>query len=240
MFVFVKWSILFLASTLVFVLGFFHSLLRPKHPDNVYWTCQWLKILAPKILGVEITGRGLERLNQSRPCIFVSNHQNNFDMFPGSWTCPPRTVTLGKKSLIWIPIFGLFYWLSGNFLIDRKKKDKAYASLKEVAHKVKQQNISVWVMPEGTRSWGRGLLPFKKGAFYLAILAQVPVVPVCFSSYHRKFDFTKHPPGKVLVSVLPALATMGKSVNEAEEMAQTVRELMKDEINKLDAEVSLG
>jgi len=232
-----KWATLILTSTLVFVVGFFHSLIRPKHPNNVYWTCQILKHLAPKILGIQIEGRETQRLNQSRPCVFISNHQNNFDMFPGSWSCPPRTVTLGKKSLIWIPIFGVFYWLSGNFFIDRKNKEKAYESLKEVAKRIKETNTSVWVMPEGTRSRGRGLLPFKKGAFYLALLAQVPIVPVCFSNYHEKFDFKKRPPGKILVSVLPPLMTAGKDTSDAEELASKAYSMMELEIQKLDREI---
>lgn len=240
MIAFMRWAILFLTSTLVFVIGFFHSLLRPKHPDNVYWTCQLLKKLAPKILGVEIEGRGLERLNQFRPCIFISNHQNNFDMFPGSWSFPPRTVTLGKKTLIWIPIFGLFYWLSGNFFIDRKNREKAYESLQEVATKIKREGISVWVMPEGTRSKGRGLLPFKKGAFYLALISQAPIVPVCFSSYHKKFNFKKSPPGKVLISVLPPIQTAGKKSDDAAELAQQLHDIMKKEIESLDQEINLS
>lgn len=237
---FLRWGTLFVTTTLVFVLGFFHSLMRPRHPDNVYWTCQRLKSLPQAILGISFIGRGLERLEHNRPCIFISNHQNNFDMFPGSWCCPRRTVTLGKTSLLWVPIFGLFYAFSGNFFIDRKNKEKAYASLKEVARKIKDNNTSVWVMPEGTRSWGRGLLPFKKGAFYLAILAQVPVVPICFSSYHKKFNFKKRPPGKVIISVLPALSTVGKDTGQAVDLAQQARELMKNEIEKLDRELALS
>ena len=50
--------------------------------------------------------------------------------------------------------------------------------------------LSLWVFPEGTRSNlpFPDLLPFKKGAFHLAVQAQVPIVPVVCENYHRYFD----------------------------------------------------
>ena len=52
------------------------------------------------------------------------------------------------------------------------------------------QQVSLWIFPEGTRSLAADpiLLPFKKGAFHLAVQAQVPIVPVVCENYHRLFD----------------------------------------------------
>ena len=79
----------------------------------------------------------------------------------------PGTVSLGKRSLVYIPLFGWLYWLSGNILIDRKNKSKARDTLGVAIKKIIERRISVWVFPEGTRSYSEGLLPFKTGAFEL-------------------------------------------------------------------------
>ncbi len=64
-----------------------------------------------------------------------------------------------------MPLFGQLYWLSGNILIDRKNRTRAFETMAETARKIKEKCLSVWIFPEGTRSRGRGLLPFKLGHF---------------------------------------------------------------------------
>jgi 1-acyl-sn-glycerol-3-phosphate acyltransferase len=63
------------------------------------------------------------------------------------------------------PVFGQLYWLTGNLLIDRNNRAKAHGTIAEVVNAFKKRKISFWMFPEGTRSRGRGLLPFKTGAF---------------------------------------------------------------------------
>jgi 1-acyl-sn-glycerol-3-phosphate acyltransferase len=60
-------------------------------------------------------------------------------------------------------VFGLLYWLTGNLLIDRNNRAKAHGTIAQVVKHIQKRNISVWMFPEGTRSRGRGLLPFKTG-----------------------------------------------------------------------------
>jgi 1-acyl-sn-glycerol-3-phosphate acyltransferase len=116
----------------------------------------------------------------------ISNHQNNFDIFVVGSFVTHHTVSVGKKVIKYFPFFGQIYWLSGNILIDRKKKKSAIGTMNQASTQIVQKKIRVWVMPEGTRSKGRGLLPFKKGAFYLSQQSDVPIIPVCISSYHNR------------------------------------------------------
>src|SRR5690606_18018885 len=104
------------------MLGIIIGILRPFNPGNVSLTGKILCPMGFKILGVEFELRGSEIFDQTSPAVILSNHQNNFDMFPGGATIPKTAVTLGKTSIIWIPFFGLFYWLSGNIFIDRRNK----------------------------------------------------------------------------------------------------------------------
>lgn len=87
---------------------------------------------------------------------------------------PPNTVSVGKKSLKWIPLFGLFFGISGNIYIDRSDRKQAINSFNEAIPRIKSNKLNIWLFPEGTRGDSKALLPFKKGAFHLAIDAQVP------------------------------------------------------------------
>lgn len=169
-------AMLFLA--LLTVPGLLYCLFRPFHPELVYWVSRafgWLKPL----LGINVSLIGAERLQNLGPCVLICNHQSNLDLPVCSSALPKGAVTLGKKSLKWIPVFGLFYWLSGNLMIDRQNSERAAGTLQKAIDRIRHENLKVWVFPEGTRSYGRGLLRFKTGAFRLAQQAGVPIIPIC-------------------------------------------------------------
>lgn len=217
--------------------GVIISLLRPFNPDNVRIGARAVA-LGRYILGIKVIRRNREIFAQNHPCIVVSNHMDNMDIFYGGATIPKRCVSIGKKSIIWIPFFGLYYWLSGNILIDRKNKKSAFETMDIAAKKIKENDISVWIMPEGTRSRGRGLLPFKKGPFITAIKAQVPIIPVAISNYINNINLNKWHATTMLIEVLPPIPTEGLTVHDANELKERVYQLMKEAIDRLDHEVA--
>ncbi len=231
--------ILFIVIWIIFStsLGIIVSIFRPFHPNNIKVTSN-LIAYGRKFLGIKIHVRNREEFDHNRPCVMVSNHQHNLDIFPGCTALPDRTVTIGKKSIIWIPFFGIFYWITGNILIDRKNKKRAFEAMDVAAKSIKERSISVWIMAEGTRSKGRGLLPFKKGPFITAIKADVPVIPIAISSYVGKLNFNRWHSGTILIEILPAVATHGLSVHDAHDLKDRVHAMMKTTIEKLDLEVA--
>lgn len=80
--------------------------------------------------------------------------------------------------------------LSGDIFIDRNQRQSAIETLNAVGYTLKKNNISLFMFPEGTRSGlsRPDLLPFKKGAFHLAIQSQLPIVPMVCENYHHVFD----------------------------------------------------
>jgi len=189
------------------------------------------------ILRIELELRNKEILDSVSPAVIISNHQDNLDIFPGVYALPERTVTIGKKSILYIPFFGLFFWLSGNILIDRKNKKRAFETMDTAANAIKDKKISVWIMPEGTRSKGRGVLPFKKGAFVTAIKAQVPIVPIAISSYTKHLKIGKWNSGKIIVQVLPPISTAGLTVDDVERILNQSYHSIKDTVQALDNEI---
>lgn len=220
--------------------GILVGICRPFDPRNTKIAAS-LIAWGRHLLGVEIEVRNREILDAHKPCIYISNHQHNMDIFPGGLTLPSNTVTIGKKAIIYIPFFGQFFWLSGNILIDRKNKKSAFETMDQTANIIKEKNVSVWIMPEGTRSKGRGVLPFKKGPFITAVKAQVPVVPIAISSYTKHLSLSSWKAGKIIVQVLPPIMTTGLVTNdEANIIKDQAYEIMKETVRLLDAEIELS
>ena len=233
----VRFILTVILLALVGIVGTIVSAIRPFNPSNVFVMAKMVR-LGTKILGIEIIKRNVEKLEENSPGLFISNHQHNIDIFIACHILPDRTVSLGKKSLRWIPLFGQFYWLSGNVLIDRNNKRSAHGTMDQVGIAIREKNTSIWMMPEGTRSHGRGVLPFKKGAFFTAINAQVPISPICVSSYDKSIDFSRWRAGKVIVEVLDPIPTKGLTKRDVGELCASTHELVKNKVQELDNELS--
>lgn len=222
-------------AVLTFVFGTLYMLLSPRNPKHTYWLARWFCKMTP-VLGYKLEMRLPEDHYQREPSIFIGNHQNNFDLFSLSNAVVPGVVTVGKKSLIWIPLFGLIYWLSGNVLIDRGNRKSAIGTIGQVAKQVREKGLSIWMFPEGTRSRGRGMLPFKTGAFHAAMEAKAPVVPVVCSSTDG-FSLNRWNNGRVIVEVLPTVDSSAYSKATVHDFANHCRDLMKAKFDELNAEI---
>ncbi|GFD79830.1 1-acyl-sn-glycerol-3-phosphate acyltransferase [Alteromonas sp. KUL156] len=168
-----------------------------------------------KIVGLKLIIRKDPSVKINEPYVFIANHQNSFDVITICKAALPGVVTIGKKSLKWIPIFGQIYWLSGNIMIDRKNSGKARNTLDIAANRIAKKKTSVWLFPEGTRSNGRGILPFKQGAFRLAKTTNEPVVMVTASNLHKKVKWNRWDNGIVLIDISPPVPlTEEQSIKE--------------------------
>ncbi|HDR1499894.1 TPA: 1-acylglycerol-3-phosphate O-acyltransferase [Pasteurella multocida] len=222
---------------LICVLGSIYSFIRFRNPSNVGIMARWFGRLHP-LFGLTVEHRFPKNVDKFGRCIYIGNHQNNYDMVTISYMVQPRTVSVGKKSLIWIPFFGLLYWVTGNILIDRENRTKAHGTMNEVARRIHDDDLSVWMFPEGTRSRGRGLLPFKTGAFYAAIAAGVPIVPVVCSTTQGKIDLNRWDNGKVICDMLEPIDVSAYDKENVRELAAHCHQLMAQRIAELDAEIA--
>jgi lysophosphatidate acyltransferase len=155
---------------------------------------QWTTARAFKWLGILTTGirfdildNGEQILNSTRPAVFVLNHQTELDVLLLGWVWPQHCSVTAKKSLRNIPVLGWFMTLSGSVFIDRVDRSQAMKAFEGAARAMREKQQSVVIFPEGTRSYSAEpmLLPFKKGAFHLAVQAGVPIVPIVAENYSR-------------------------------------------------------
>src|SRR5471032_2036200 len=224
-------------SILLSILGCVYCLFSPRNPKHVATFGHMFGRLAP-VLGITVEKRIPPEAAHYGNCIYIANHQNNYDMVTAASMVQPRTVTVGKKSLLWIPFFGQLYWLTGNLLIDRENSSRAHGTISEIVRQIKKKNVSIWMFPEGTRSRGRGLMPFKMGAFYAAIAAGVPVVPICVSNTSNKIKLNRWSNGLVIVEMLPPIDTSQYGKERLRELSNHCHQIMADKIAELDAEVA--
>lgn len=222
-------------AVLMFIFGCGYCLLSPRNPRHVYTFGRMFARMST-VFGITLELRVPEDANERGQHIYLGNHQNNWDLFTISAALTPNAVTVGKKSLVWLPLFGQLYWLTGNILIDRANRTKAAGTIGQIAEQIKKNKVSVWMFPEGTRSRGRGLLPFKTGAFHAAIAAQVPIVPIICSSTD-KVKLNRWNNGHVIVEMLPAIDTNDYSKENVRQLLKECRNQMKDKLAQLDAEV---
>ncbi|MDU8923583.1 1-acylglycerol-3-phosphate O-acyltransferase [Pasteurellaceae bacterium LIM206] len=226
-----------LACILICLAGMVYSLFHFKNPKNVSVVAKWFGRLAP-LFGLQVEHRFAKDADKVGKAIYIGNHQNNYDMVTISYMVMPGTVTVGKKSLIWVPFFGLVYWLTGNIFIDRDNRSKAHNTMNELGRRINQNNLSVWMFPEGTRSRGRGLLPFKTGAFHAAVAAGVPIVPVVCSTTHNKVDLNRWDNGRVICEVMEPIDISGYGREDIRALSEKCHDLMAQRIAELDAEVA--
>jgi len=219
------------------VFGTIYSLIRFKHPSNVGIMARCFGRLYP-LFGLQVEHRFAKDADKVGRCIYIANHQNNYDMVTISYMVMPRTVTVGKKSLIWIPFFGLFYWATGNIFIDRENRSKAHNTMAAVAKHITDDNVNIFMFPEGTRSRGRGLLPFKTGAFHAALSAGVPVVPVICSTTHNKIDLNRWNNGKVICEMMEPIDSSQFSKDNVRAFAEHCHHIMAQRLAELDAEIA--
>ena len=177
------WWSMFVAGALLGILGppiLLFSWLVNKHelvyPVASFGARWWLRLS-----GVRIKVRGLELLDPKQPYVFVSNHRSYLDTAAIFVYTGRRIGVLAKKELLKVPVLGVGMGFVNVMAIDRTNRESAIRTTEAAARRI-QSGVSFAVFVEGTRAKPGELLPFKKGAFYMARQARVPVVPVAIKN----------------------------------------------------------
>ena len=220
------------------ILGLLIGICRPFNPDNSRLCARLYSIPAQWLLRWNVTIDAQPLLDHQRACVIVANHQSNYDLYVLGRVVPPRTVTIGKKSLKWVPFFGQLFWLAGNVLLDRGNAIRAKQAMLTTTETLKHKDTSIWVFVEGTRNLGKGLLPFKKGAFQMAIAAGVPIIPVCASTYVNHMQLNRWNSGEIMIRSLPAIPTAGLTQDDLPKLLETCQKQMQECIDAMDAELT--
>ncbi len=172
----------------------------------------------------------------SVPMVVVSNHNSNADTFLISHL-PWEMKWLGKASLFKVPIMGWSMQMNGDIPVVRGDKESAIKAMGRCAEYLRN-GMSVMIFPEGTRSKTEDLLPFKNGAFRLAIDTQAPILPLAVSG--TRIALGKHDwrfgYSKALCNAGEPIPTEGLTLDDLEDLKARVRaaiEALRAEIKPL-------
>ncbi len=181
--------------------------------------CRW----AVAIAGVRLEIHGREKIPTDRAVVFMANHQSMVDPPALLGFMPPVLVML-KRTLFWIPALGWAMKMRGFVPIEREHRERAMHAVEEAVAKL-QAGHSFLIYPEGTRTPDGRLLPFKRGAFVMAVRAQAPILPISVSGAYkiiRKGEFSLHP-GTVRITFHDPIPTVGLTLDDRTAIIQEVR-----------------
>ncbi|CAH8463558.1 unnamed protein product [Schistosoma intercalatum] len=167
-------------------------------------------------------------LLSGEPCIYVLNHQSCIDVTGVGDIWPNRCSVVSKASLKFMGFLGIVMWLSKTICIDRSHHTDAISAMEKAAIEAKQDKVSVFIFPEGTRSDAGHILPFKKGAFHMAIQCQFPIQPIVIEPYAKFLDHKKKlfKSATYKVKVLPKIDTKGMNKSQVDQLLNETRERM--------------
>jgi 1-acyl-sn-glycerol-3-phosphate acyltransferase len=141
-----------------------------------HWCARTWSRLILATTGVRVEVVGLDRLEQRKTYVFVSNHQSIYDIPILFWSLPYQLRIIAKESLGSFPFLGWHLRRTGHMLVNRRRPDRR--KIFGWASRLTSNGLCLIVFPEGTRSRDGRVGRFKGGSFYLALEAGLPVVPV--------------------------------------------------------------
>lgn len=171
---------------------------QAKVKSSQYIICLFFKSII-FISGSDITIKGLENVPKDVPVLYVGNHRGIFDVLIGYTVVKNNTGFIAKKELEKIPFVSWWMSIINCLFLDRKDIKAGLKTILKAIDLVKN-GTSIFIFPEGTRSSGDEMLPFKEGSLKIAEKSGCPIIPVAITNTEHIFEehFPKVKPAKVI------------------------------------------
>jgi 1-acyl-sn-glycerol-3-phosphate acyltransferase len=198
------------------------------YPWALFGARNWLRLS-----GVKVHTSGGERLDSNQTYVFISNHRSYLDTATLFVYTGRRLGLLAKKELLNVPLLGVGMGFVNVMAIDRSNSERARATVEAATTRIRSGR-SFGVFAEGTRAMPGQFLPFKKGAFYMAAQAGVPIVPVVLKNTDQLMGkgTGEAKSGTIEMVMLPPVPTIGCSTDEAvRDLVQRVQAMIGEELN---------
>lgn len=175
--------------------------------------------------GMTLDVYGREKLDPSKPCVYIPNHESIIDPVVVFKEIPHDVVALAKKEFFRLPVLGRACRLAGFVSVNRADPEQRRVASLQASRLAREQVKSFVVFGEGTRSRDGRLGAFKKGGAIIAIEAQVPVVPVAvyggYALWPKGKKFFR--PGPVQLHFLDPIDTTGMTFADKDRLTLECR-----------------
>ncbi|MDR2535064.1 MAG: 1-acyl-sn-glycerol-3-phosphate acyltransferase [Treponema sp.] len=196
----------------------------------IYKTAQMWSKLVILCTRCKVTVKGLENIPKKGGLCFVSNHSSIFDILLIVSLVNRPVGFVAKKELALVPFLNIWIFLLGGLFIDRKNIRKALKTINVGINRIKSGDAMA-IFPEGTRSKGQGLLPFRSGALKLATQSIAVIVPIAITGTYGVFEETRR------IRAIPLSITFAPPINTAELTPEERRKNLTDQIHTIIADI---
>jgi 1-acyl-sn-glycerol-3-phosphate acyltransferase len=225
--VWVLWTVIVVAwclvVTVVFVLTAWWDR-RRWYTGRVFRLGSKLLVAVNPWWSVEIVGTPPPR--DTEPFVAVCNHESLADILLVG-TLPFDMKWLSKSQIARIPVLGWMMWMAGDIVVNRGDSKSRGRSYEEMVRWI-ERGASVMIYPEGTRTRTGELLPFRNGAFRLALETGRPIQPLSVSGARQaiRADSALFGRARVTVRILEQVSTEGMSDSDLNQLRDSVRDLI--------------
>lgn len=179
------------------------------------------------IAGVRVTIEGLEKIDLNRNYLFCSNHLSYMDTPVVLANIPAQFRFLAKKGLFQIPFLGTHLSQAGHIPVPLENPREAVKTMTTAAAVMEQRSISMLIFPEGGRSEDGVLQPFKEGGAFIAIKADVPLLPIALIGTREVMAMGSsviHSFRRVTLRIGDPIPTEGLALRDRGQLTEAARE----------------
>lgn len=209
------WISVIISSPLAALLIILNSIALDKtlRPALGFFTQRWAKLVL-KMIGVELVVKGLENLPKEDRVVFIGNHQGDLDIIILLAIAGRPVGFISKSQAAWFPFINLWILALGSSFIHRNNPRKGKKAIERGIKSIKRGR-ALAIFPEGTRSRSFDMLPFRKGAFKLALRSEAIIVPISIDGSFRAWEAEKRiKAAKVFVSIHSPINTKNIPLEE--------------------------
>ena len=182
----------------------------------------WSKVILWSI-GVKLDVSGMDNFPPDERLCFVGNHQGDLDIMIMLAILPRPAGFIAKSQVAWFPFLNIWALALGSAFIVRNKPRQGTKAIDKGVARIRRGHAMI-IFPEGTRSRGYRLLPFRNGAFKLATRAEATIVPVSIDgSFHAWEEHLTIRATRVSVVVHPPVRTAGLDADARRALPGTIR-----------------
>jgi 1-acyl-sn-glycerol-3-phosphate acyltransferase len=205
----------------------------------IHWLLTHQSLILTRLLPIwKIKTKGREKAVNGTTYVIISNHQSILDiLFINSLLYNFKWIS--KIENVNLPFLGWYLKMAGYITVDRGNEESK-AEMMEKSAACLKKNISIMLFPEGTRSPDKKIGFFKRGAFQLAIQADVPILPVLIDGTgdilpkHGLVFGSGH---RISIRVLEPVYPASFNTDNPDELSGKFNSMMTLELKKLRTEV---